>query len=72
VIDAGMMDSGVIITPDAGPDDAGVVEPDAGMNEEDAGVIRQPVLAFQGGGCSAAPVIAPLLCLFLLRRRRRD
>jgi N-acetylmuramoyl-L-alanine amidase len=66
VIDAGVIDSGVVITPDGG-----VEEPDAGMTGSDAGVIRQPVLAFQGGGCSAAPVIGPLLGIVLLRRRRR-
>jgi hypothetical protein len=29
-----------------------------------------PVLAFQGGGCSSAPLLVPLLALLVLRRRR--
>jgi N-acetylmuramoyl-L-alanine amidase len=73
-------DAGAVV-PDAGvPDagsDAGVTEADAGVEVDagvvpgdDAGVIRQPVLAFQGGGCSAVPVIAPLLVALILRRRR--
>ncbi len=61
-VDAGFADAGV---------DAGTPEPDAGMTGDDAGVIRQPVLAFQGGGCSAAPVLGPLLFMVLLLRRRR-
>lgn len=75
VIDAGTPDSGVIITPDAGPADAGTSDdagvPDAGTpGDEDAGVIRQPVLAFQGGGCAAAPWLLPALALLMFRRRR--
>ncbi len=67
-IDAGVTDAG---DSDAGVTDAGTPEPDAGTNQDDAGVIRQPILAFQGGGCSSAPVMGPLLFMMLLLRRRR-
>jgi hypothetical protein len=74
VIDAGSMepfDAGLQPEPDAGmmtPTDGGqVIEPgpDGGM------VVRQPILAFQGGGCSAAPVLLPFLAILALRRRSR-
>ncbi|MFZ5445953.1 MAG: N-acetylmuramoyl-L-alanine amidase [Myxococcota bacterium] len=80
MIDAGtVIDAGV--EPDAGsPTDAGTPEVDAGMSgvdggaAEDAGVVRQPVLAFQGGGCSvtgsALPLAAAILAVFTARRRR--
>ena len=62
-LDAGSMEA------DAGFD-AGSMPPDAGTVEPDAGVPHQPALAFQGGGCSAAPLLAPLLALLVLRRPR--
>jgi hypothetical protein len=74
VIDVGSMepfDAGLQPEPDAGmmtPTDGGqVIEPgpDGGM------VVRQPILAFQGGGCSAAPVLLPFLAILALRRRSR-
>jgi hypothetical protein len=35
-------------------------------------VIRQPVLAFQGGGCSTTPFLAPLLALLVVRSRKKQ
>ena len=79
-IDAGtVIDAGVIEPVDAGlpnQPDGGTVTPapDAGVlpNEPsaDAGVVRPPVLAFRGGGCSSAPWLVPALAVFALRRRR--
>lgn len=84
LVDAGVgpADAGTVVEPDGGAvePDGGVVEPDGGAVEPDGGwiigpdggVTRQPVLAFRGGGCSAAP--GPLFGLFALlifRRRRR-
>ena len=64
VLDAGVPDSGVTV-------DAGMIAGDAGSPQEDAGVLRQPLLAFEGGGCSAAPLLVPLLALLMFRRRGR-
>jgi N-acetylmuramoyl-L-alanine amidase len=79
---AGPFDAGVepedagVPAPDAGltEPDAGMDAPDAGLVEPDAGVTRQPVLAFQGGGCSAAPaglLFAAALAVLARRARRR-
>ncbi|HEY0881515.1 MAG TPA: N-acetylmuramoyl-L-alanine amidase, partial [Archangium sp.] len=66
--DAGMMvqDAGVV------ENDAGVPAPDGGVvTSPDGGVItRQPLLAFQGGGCTSTPFLVPLLALLVLRSRR--
>ncbi len=67
-VDAGaLIDAGVV------EEDAGVVAPDAGVEPDpDGGVVRQPVLAFRGGGCTAAPGgLLVLLLLAGLRRSRR-
>ena len=61
-----MVDAGTVLDP--GVPDSGVAV-DAGMSSEDAGVIRQPLLAFEGGGCSSAPLLAPLLALLIFRRK---
>jgi N-acetylmuramoyl-L-alanine amidase len=75
VIDAGMpepVDSGQPMDPDAGMQmmgtDGGVVNPP----NPDGGVVRQPILAFQGGGCTSAGLwLAPVLAILALGRRRR-
>ncbi len=69
-LDAGVPDSGVI-TPDAGSGADAGASGDAGTSPpEDAGVIHQPVLAFQGGGCSSSPWLMSVLSLLLFLRSR--
>jgi N-acetylmuramoyl-L-alanine amidase len=81
--DAGtsLPDAGPVET-DAGMmvEDAGVVENDAGIPGPDGGVVtapdggvitRQPLLAFQGGGCSSTPFLVPFLALLVVRSRRK-
>lgn len=68
VIDAGVPDAGV---PDSGVPDSGVSTDAGSTPAEDAGVISQPVLAFEGGGCSASPWLVSVMPLLLLFRRRR-
>lgn len=81
-VDAGtVIDAGVPVEPDGGvqPDaglapDGGVISPaDGGVSEPpgDGGVVRQQLLAFQGGGCSSTPLLVPLLALLVFRSARK-